>query len=72
MLVPHETKKRKDTPSHAIHEILRAKREWETIFDALSVPVSFHDIDMTVLRANRAFASLSGILRPFSQCGPFL
>lgn len=39
----------------------RAKREWETTFDAIADGVSIHDPNLTVIRANWAFARLVGL-----------
>lgn len=35
---------------------IRANREWQNVFDALTVPVSILNRDMIILRANMAFA----------------
>jgi len=45
-----------------IANIERAKREWESTFDAVSDLISIHDNKFRIIRANKAFypKSLSG------------
>jgi len=42
-------------------DVSRAKKEWETTFDAMTNGVSIHSKDFTILRANRALARLLDI-----------
>lgn len=42
-------------------DILRAKKEWEATFDAISDPLFIHDNKFRVIRANRAYQKLSGL-----------
>ena len=35
--------------------------EWELIFNVISDPVSIHDKDFRIIKANRAFAEVVGI-----------
>ncbi|MDH4161455.1 MAG: ATP-binding protein [Nitrospirota bacterium] len=44
-----------------VEQISRAKREWQATFDAITDPVSIHDRQFRVIRANRAFSQLAGI-----------
>jgi PAS domain S-box-containing protein len=39
----------------------RAKREWETTFDAISSPLFIHDREYRILRANRAYCEAAGM-----------
>lgn len=48
-------------PSRSQKSITGIKMGWEAIFDALTLPVSLHDRHMTVIRANKAFAELTGL-----------
>ncbi|HKI62003.1 MAG TPA: HD domain-containing phosphohydrolase [Mariprofundaceae bacterium] len=42
-------------------EIEHAKREWESTFDAVTQPIFLHDADGIIVRANKAYAELSGM-----------
>ncbi len=37
------------------HRIIKAKREWETTFDAIKDPICIHDEKYRIIRANRAY-----------------
>jgi PAS domain S-box-containing protein len=44
-----------------VRQVTRAKREWQATFDAITDPVSIHDKDFRVIRANKAFAEHVGL-----------
>jgi len=60
------------------HVIERAKREWETTFDAVTEPIFLHDADDNIVRVNRAYAEHAGmdmkeiIGKPYWQVFPIL
>jgi PAS domain S-box-containing protein/putative nucleotidyltransferase with HDIG domain len=60
------------------HVIERAKREWETTFDAVTDPIFLHDTDDNIIRVNRAYAEHAGmsmqeiIGKPYWQIFPIL
>ena len=41
--------------------VTKAKNEWETTFDSISDPIFIHDLDMRVLRCNRAYMEEAGV-----------
>jgi len=60
------------------HVIERAKREWETTFDAVTEPIFLHDADDNIIRVNRAYAEHTDmgikeiIGKPYWQVFPIL
>lgn len=44
-----------------IEKLSRAKKEWQATFDAITDPVSIHDREFRVIRANRAFSEHVGL-----------
>lgn len=44
-----------------VQQVTRAKREWQATFDAITDPVSIHDKDFRVIRANKAFSEHVGL-----------
>ena len=40
--------------------IERAKNAWEATFDAITDPLFVHDLDLNIVRANRAYMKYSG------------
>ncbi|MHB8923620.1 MAG: PAS domain S-box protein, partial [Thermoleophilia bacterium] len=46
--------------AHLFEDIARAKSEWETTFDSMANGVSIHDLDFTIVRANKALAEMLG------------
>ena len=45
-------------------EIERAKREWESTFDAVAQPIFLHDNEGKIIRANRSYQQKSGVPMP--------
>ncbi len=45
--------------------IERGKKEWEVTFDAIADPIFIHDKDFRIIRANKAYATASGM--PFKE-----
>ena len=43
----------------------RGKKEWEATFDAISDPLFIHDKKFRIIRANKAYSSISGL--PFQE-----
>lgn len=51
--------------NEASANIVRAKREWEATFDAISDPIFMHDKEFKIIRANRAYQNAAGM--PFDK-----
>jgi PAS domain S-box-containing protein len=60
----------------AEEKIIKAKREWEDTFDAITELISIHDSDGRIIRANRAYGQMAGMSlaelvgRPFYEIFP--
>ena len=54
------------TAQKQLHDVLElSQREWQETFDIISEPISIHDKDLTIVRANKAAAKMLGL--PFTQ-----
>ncbi|MBI5047610.1 MAG: PAS domain S-box protein [Deltaproteobacteria bacterium] len=47
--------------SNAISQIGKAKKEWETTFDAIRDPICMHDEQFRIVRANKAYQEMAGM-----------
>ena len=60
----------------AVEKIIKAKREWEDTFDAITELIFIHDSDGRIIRANRAYGQMAGMSlaelvgRPFYEIFP--
>ena len=60
----------------AEEKIIKAKREWEDTFDAITELIFIHDSDGRIIRANRAYGQMAGMSlaelvgRPFYEIFP--
>ncbi len=54
------------TAQKELHDVIElSKREWQETFDIISEPITIHDKDLTIVRANKAAAKMLGL--PFAQ-----
>src|SRR3989338_5510691 len=55
-----ERKRAEELVSAQHAEIMRARLDWNAVFDSISYPIFLHDNEFRVIRANRAYAEQAG------------
>jgi len=60
-----ERKRAEELVSAQHAEIMRARLDWNAVFDSISYPIFLHDNEFRVIRANRAYAEQAG--KPFQE-----
>jgi PAS domain S-box-containing protein len=61
--IEHKRAEKLASAQHA--EIMRARLDWNAVFDSVRYPIFLHDSEFRVIRANRAYAEQAG--KPFKE-----